>query len=59
VGERGRFVGEDLLGGVDLGALERLEPGDFVQRQIGEQAQEAADVGVLRCSARIANNRRG
>ena len=47
VQHRRRGVGQRLLGLVDLGALERLQPGDLVQRQIGEQAQEAADVGVL------------
>src|SRR3546814_5710858 len=44
---RGRFVGEDLLRLVDLGALERLEPRDLFQRQVGEQLQELADVAVV------------
>src|SRR3546814_3409878 len=44
---RGRFVREDLLRLVDLGALERLEPRDLVQRQIGEELQELADVAVV------------
>jgi hypothetical protein len=52
-------VGEDLLGVVDLGALERFEPGDLVERQVGEQAQEAADVARPRRCARTASNRKG
>ena len=47
VGERRRLGGEDLLGLVDLRALQRLEPRDLVERQLGEELQEAADVGVL------------
>ena len=42
-----RLVGQDLLGLVELGALEGLEPLDLVERQVGEQPQEAADVGVV------------
>ncbi|MBD3785296.1 MAG: hypothetical protein IE926_20510, partial [Micrococcales bacterium] len=37
--QHGRFVGEDLFRFVDLGAFERFEPRDFVERQVGEQAQ--------------------
>ena len=40
-------------------AAERLQPGDLVQRQVGEQAQELADVGVLRVPPDIASNRTG
>ena len=43
---RGR-VGQRLLGVVDRGTLEGFVAGDLVQRQVGEQAHEAADVGVL------------
>ena len=45
--ERGRFGGQDLLGLVDLGAVQRLQPRDLIQRQVGEQPQEAADIGVF------------
>ncbi len=41
------LVGKGLLGVVDLGALEAFQPADLVQRQVREQLQEAADVGVL------------
>jgi len=44
---RRRRVGQRLLGVVDLGALEHLQPGDLVQRQIGEEAQEPAHVAVV------------
>ena len=47
VGEGGRFGCEDFLGLVDVGTAQRFQPSDFGQRQVGEQAQEAADVGVL------------
>ena len=57
--ERRRRVGEHLLGVVDLGAAERLQPRDLVERQIGEQAQEPCRHRHPACSARIANNRRG
>ena len=36
-----------------------LQPRDLVQRQVGEQLQEAPDIGVVACSARIASNRTG
>src|SRR3546814_7435114 len=42
-----RLEGEQLLRLVDLGAAQLLEPGDLVFRQVGEEAQEAADVAVL------------
>ena len=45
--ERGRLGGQDLLGLVDLRALQRRQAGDLVHRQIGEQLQEMPDVGVL------------
>jgi len=41
------LCGEHLLGLVDLGPVKLLKPGDLVERQQGEQAQEAANVGVL------------
>ena len=44
---RGGLVGQHLLGLVDLGARQGLQPGDLVQRQVGEQLQEPAHVGVL------------
>ena len=47
VGERGCLGGEDFLGLVDLRAAKGFQAGDLSQRQVGEQAQEAADVGVL------------
>eukprot|EP01136_Pigoraptor_vietnamica_P003491 Opistho-1_new@32805 len=43
----GSFGGEDLLRLVDLGAFKRFEPGDLVQWQVGEQAQEAADIAIV------------
>ena len=45
--QRRRLVGEDLLRLVDLGAVERLQPGDLVERQLRIELQEAADVVVL------------
>ena len=45
--KRGRLAGERLLGLVDLGAGQALEPADFVERQEREQFQEPADVGVV------------
>ena len=45
--QRGRLGRQGLLGLVDLRALQRAEPRDLVQRQEGEQLQEAHDVGVL------------
>ena len=47
VQQRRRLGRQHLLGLVDLGALQRRELGDLVQRQVGEQLQEALDVGVL------------
>ncbi len=47
MGEHRHLGGEDLLGLVDLLALERLEFRHFAQRQVGEGTQEAADVGVF------------
>ena len=47
VHQRGRFGGEHFLRFVDLRALERREALDLVERQHGEQFQEAGDVGVL------------
>ncbi len=46
--ERGGGVGQRLLGGVDLGTLQRFQPGDLVERQVGEQLEKAAHVGILR-----------
>src|SRR3546814_19321572 len=37
----------DLLGLVDRGAVQRFEARDLVQRQVGEQTQELADVAVI------------
>src|SRR5271169_2365874 len=39
-----RFGGENLLGDIDLGVLELLEPGDFPERQVREHAQEPPDI---------------
>ena len=47
MGERGDLGGQDLLGFVDLLALQGLEPGDLRQRQVREELEEAADIGVL------------
>ena len=47
VREAGDLGGQDLLGLVDLLALQRLEARDLRQRQLGEELQEAADIGVL------------
>ena len=47
VRQRRDLGGEDLLGLVDLLALQRLEPRDLVERHLGEELQEAADVVVL------------
>ena len=47
VREGSRLGRQNLLRLVDLGAAERFQAGDFRQRQIGEQAQEAADVAIL------------
>ena len=47
MGERGHRGGQHLLGFVDLLALQRLELGHFRKRQVGEGAQEAADIVVL------------
>ena len=59
VQQRGGFGGEHFLGVVDLGALQRFQARDFIERQVGEDLEEAADVGVLGCCASIASNRRG
>ncbi len=40
-------LASNYLGLVDLGALQLLEARDLVQRQIGEEAQEAADIGIF------------
>ena len=40
-------IGEDFLGLVDFGVAQFFEPRDFVQRQIGEQFQEAPDIGIF------------
>ncbi len=47
MGEPGHLGRQQLLGVVDLLALQRLEAGDLRQRQLGEYLQEAADIGVL------------
>ena len=47
VGDLRRLEGQDLLGAVQVGALEALELGDLVQRHEREHAQEATHVGVL------------
>ena len=47
VQQGGGLAGQQLLGLVDLGALQRAQPLDLVQRQFGEQLQEAHHVGVL------------
>ena len=43
----GCLGGQNLLRLVDLRAAERRETGDLVERQAGEDLEEAADVGVL------------
>ena len=47
VHQSGRGGGEHFFRFVDLGALERREALDLVERQHGEQFQKAGDVGVL------------
>ena len=47
VGDLRRLERQDLLGAVQVGALEALEIGDLVQRHEREHAQEATHVGVL------------
>ena len=47
VQERRRFGGERLLRVVDLGALQCFEACDFIEREIGEYLEEAADVRVF------------
>ena len=42
-----RLEGQDLFRLVDLRALQRGQPCDLVERQIGEQPQEAADVAIV------------
>ena len=57
VQQRGRLVGQRLLGLVDLGAAERLEPGDLAERQQREQRGNGRRRRPRRC-ARIASSRR-
>ena len=45
---RGGFVGEGLLRLIQLGAFEGLQARDLIQRQLGEKAQEPADIAVVR-----------
>ena len=45
--ERRRFGRQDLFGLVQLTAVELIEPGDFLNRRLGEEAQKAADIGIL------------
>src|SRR3546814_8461559 len=44
---RGRRIGEHFLGLVDLGAFKAFQPRHLVERQIGEQPQETADVAIV------------
>ena len=46
VQHRGRLGRQHDLGLVDLRAVERFQPRDLVERQVGEQPQELADIGV-------------
>src|SRR3546814_9646849 len=45
-----RLIGKHDLGFVDLDAMKRLQPRDLVERKVREQAQEPADIGVMRRS---------
>ncbi len=45
--QRGRFCRQDLLGFVDLAALQRLKPRDLTHRQDREQLEELDDIGVF------------
>ena len=45
--QRGRLSGEDLLRFVELGAFELRQSIDLGKRQLGEQLEEAADIGVF------------
>src|SRR5258708_32630333 len=47
VAERRRLGRQHLLRLVDLAARQRLEALDLVERQVGEQAQEPPDIGVV------------
>ncbi len=47
VQERGRLGRQHLLGFVELVTLERAQPADLLERQLGEQLHEAHDVAVL------------
>ena len=50
---RGRFGGEDFLGVVDLRVLQGFQSLRFFQRQIREQPQKAADVGIRRVAPEL------
>ena len=47
VAERGRPIGQDLLGLVDARSYQALQAGDLVQGQIGEEPEEAPGIGVV------------
>ncbi len=59
VHQRGRLGRQHLLGLVDLLALERGQPADLVERQHGEQLEEARRRRRPRCCASTASSRRG
>ena len=43
----GGFEGQNFLGLVDFGIAQFFQPRDFIKRQIGEQFQEAPDIGIF------------
>ena len=49
----GGGIGQYFLGLVDLRALRCFQPGNLIQRQVGEQAHEAPDIGVLRVAPEL------
>ena len=53
VQHRGCRRRQHLLRLVDLGAFQNLEPGDLVERQLAEQAQESADIAILRIAPEL------
>ena len=53
VRERGRSAREHFLRLVDLGTPELLQARNLVKWEIGEQAQEAADIRILRVAPEL------
>jgi len=51
--QSGGCIGEYLLGVVDAGAFERLQPRNLVERQIGEKPQETPDIAIVRVAPEL------